>query len=180
MKEINSVKTFHFEEAKPLLKFIELHYKEIIGHRIKTLYISYWPETDRHIMSDEPVVLEMDNGCIMLEYLAYSDLTITIGSKDELKQQDDVDVVMNYREEIPNYFEFDDSVKKDDIEGREVVDITVDRFSHAFEYNIRGDERPEGGDYFSTIRLHLDNGLKLCFCGADAEADGYIFSWCEK
>ena len=174
------MKTYTFTEAKPLLDFIESHSKEIIGHRIKTLYINYWPELDRHIMSDEPVVLEMDNGCILLEYLIYSDLTITTGTKDEIHQQDRVDIVMSFRDEIINYFEFADSIKKDDIEGRKVINITVDRFSHAFEYNIQGDERPEGGDCFSTIRLHLDNGVKLCFCGADAEADGYIFSWCEK
>lgn len=174
------MKAFHFTETQPLLHFIESHASEIIGHTIKSLYINYWPGMDRRRMSDEPVVLEMDNRCILFEYLIYSDLTITTGSKDAIRQQDRVDAVMRFREEIINYFEYDDSVKKEDIEGRTVINITIDRFSHAFEYNIQGDERPEGGDYFSTIRLYLDNGVILCFCGAAAIDDGYVFVWCEK
>ncbi|MCR5781277.1 MAG: hypothetical protein K6G90_00935 [Clostridia bacterium] len=87
---------------------------------------------------------------------------------------------MRTRDEVSNYFTFDDSVKKEDIEGRTVIDITVERFSRAFEYNIHGDMRPKGGDYFLTVKLHLDNGMRLCFCGDVAEACGYILSWCEK
>lgn len=174
------LKTFRFKEARPLLDFIDSYSKEIVGHTIRTLYINFWPDLDHPIMSDEPVILEMDNRYILLEYLIYSDLTITIGNRDELRQNDRVDAVMSIRDNIINYFEFCDSVKKEDVEGQTVIKVTVDRFSHAFEYNIQGDERPEGGDYFSTIKLYLDNGMILCFCGADAEADGYICSWCEK
>ena len=173
------MKVFNFMEAQPLLRFIDSHSEEIVGHTIKSLYINYWPERDYRIMSDEPVVLEMDNGCILLEYLIFSDMTIKIGSKEEIRQEDRVDDIIRFRNENPNYFECEDLVNKDDIEGRTISKITVDRFSHAFECNIQGDERPEGGDYFSTIKLHLDNGMILCFCGADAEADGYVFSWCE-
>ena len=38
----------------------------------------------------------------------------------------------------------------------------------AFECDaITGEIRPEGGDYFSVIRLHLDSGTVLYFCSAD-------------
>ena len=172
---------YSFTEAQPLMDFIASHYNEIVGHTIKKLYINFWPGLGlfKYIMSDEPVVLEMDNGCIRLTYLVFSDLTITTGSKEELQQDEEVERVMRVRDSVTNYFTFDDSVKKEDIEGRTVTDISVDRFSCAFEYNIQDDMRPEGGDYFLTIRLYLDNGMRLCFCGADAEADGYIFSWVE-
>lgn len=173
---------YSFTEAQPLMDFIASHYNEIVGHTIEKLYIDYWPGLGlfKHSMSDEPVVLEMDNGCIWLTYLDFSDLTINTGSKEELQQDELVEYVMRLRDEIINYFEYDDdSVKKEDIEGRTVTDISVDRFSSAFEYNIQGDMRPEGGDYFLTIRLHLDNGMRLCFCGSDAGSDGYICSWVE-
>ena len=174
------MQVFDFTEAEPLLRFIESHSKEIIGHAIKSFYIDIWPMLGRDDISDEPVVLEMDNGCIQFTYLVYSDLTITVGSIDEIRQDYRVDGVMKRRDRIKNYFDYDGSVKKEDIEGRTVINITVDRFSHEFDYNIQGDLRPEGGDYFSTIRLHLDNGMCLCFCGEDAIMDGYVRVWCEK
>ena len=70
--------------------------------------------------------------------------------------------------------------KKEEIENCKIIGVTVDRFSHAFECNpCTGEMRPEGGDYFSTIRLFLDSGTTLCFCGEDSISDGYMDMWCE-
>ena len=69
--------------------------------------------------------------------------------------------------------------KKEDIEDNVILEVTVERFSHAFEHNIQGDMRLGSGDYFSTIRLHLESGKILCFAEDEAVADGYIRYWCE-
>ena len=65
------------------------------------------------------------------------------------------------------------------IENCVITDIQIERFSYEFECDIQGNIRPEGGDYFSTIRLYLDSGKVLCFRGADSICDGYIEIWCE-
>ena len=174
------VETFRFQECKPFREFININRSEIVDHRIEHFYINYWPKTNGKVMSDEPVVLELDDRCILLRYLLLSDLTIHVGPKEKIRLRDRVNDVICLRDECPDFFDYYDQVKREDIEGRTIIDIDVEQFSNAFECNIQGDERPEGGDYFSTIKLFLDSGIVLCFCGADAEADGYIYVWCYR
>ena len=173
------MKIISFTEATPLIDYIEKYREEIVGHTLKHLFINYWPGKNGASSSDEPVILELDSICLLIEYLVLSNLTIKIGSLEEIKNEDGAEKIITIRDHIINYFEFCDDVKREDIEGQVITDITVDRFSHSFEYNIQGDEHPDGGDYFSTIRVSLKNGLTLCMRGDDAICDGYICYWCE-
>ena len=175
------MKSFSFIEATPLIKFIEENKKHIIGHTLKKFHTQYWPEHDTYHISDIPVVLELDDYCIVVHYLVTSDIELVIGQKEDLIKDPYVEHVVNLRHELPDYYHdfLNQGIPKELIENCKILDIHVERFSDAFEYNIAGDERPNGGDYFSTIRLCLDSDLKLCFYGEDAICDGYIRIWCE-
>ena len=83
--------------------------------------------------------------------------------------------------EIPGYFfEEKGGENKDDFENHIIKQITVDRFSHAFEINgATGEMKPDDGDYFSTIRIFLDNERVIGFQGCDAISDGYVYYWTE-
>ena len=173
------MKTINFTEAKPLISFFEENKERIIGNTLKHLYTDYWISYENKSMSDLPIILELERFYVVIEYYLTSDLDISIGSIDEVYNNEETESVINRRNEILNYFTFHDSVKREDVEGRKIVNITIEQFSHSFESSINGDIRPDGGDYFSTIKVHLDNRLNLCFCGADADCDGYVISWCE-
>ena len=173
------MKKYTFIEATPLLSFLEENKSKIVGHILKHLFANFWPDKGRYSMSDEPFIIELDDCFILIQYLIPSDITFYVGSEDEIRQIDND--ILRIKEYVNDYYgeEFGSGEKKEDIEDNVIRDITVERFSHAFEYNIRGDMRPEGGDYFSTIRLHLESGKTLCFVGDDAIVDGYIRYWCE-
>jgi hypothetical protein len=70
---------------------------------------------------------------------------------------------------------------KKDIIGKpicKVADITIERFSEEFEINgTTGETRPNGGDYFKTITVHIENGSRFYICGRDARDDGYLDVW---
>lgn len=174
------MKQYRFKEAKPLISFIEKHKTEIIGHTLKGLYIEYWPGKGRYSMSDLPVVIEMDSYYIVINYVVLSDLKITICREAEEIERC-AGVILNIKNEVVDYYceEFNLGEEKELIENRMVKDIKIERFSDEFECNIKGEIRPEGGDYFSSIRIFLDSGKTLCFCGADSICDGYIEAWCE-
>ena len=173
--------TYSFTEAAPLLQFIEENEKCIIGSTLKYLHTEYWPEHGRRSLSDIPVVLELADYCIIVNYLIYSDIELIIGKKEELVKDQDVEYLVNIRDRRYDYYseEFERGIKKELIEDCKIVDIQVDRFSKAFECNTNGDMRPDGGDYFSTIRIYLDSGVVLCLCGVDSITDGYVEVWYE-
>lgn len=174
--------TYSFMEAAPLLKFIDENKKCIIGCALKQFHTEYWPEHGRRSLSDIPVVLELENYCIAINYLIYSDIEIVIGTKDKLERNEAIADVINIRNVIHDYYseEFECGIKKELIENCKIVDIQIERFSEAFECNgATGEMRPDGGDYFSTIRLYLDSGVVLCLCGVDSITDGYVEVWCE-
>lgn len=174
--------TYSFVEASPLLKFIEDNKKYIIGFKLKYLHTEFWPEYERRSLSDMPVVLEFENYCIVINYLVYSDIELVIGKKEELVKDREVADIVNIRNNMHDYYreEFERGIKKELIESCKIVDIQVDRFSEAFECDgATGEMRPDGGDYFSTIRLCLDSGGSLCFCGVDSILGGYVEVWYE-
>lgn len=75
---------------------------------------------------------------------------------------------------------FMDRPPASDIKNHKIVSVDVRRFSEEFDIDFaRGTCRPAGGDYFSTISITLDNGVRICLCGADALCDGYIELWAE-
>ena len=174
--------TYSFTEATPLLKFIDENKRYIIGSTLKYLHTEYWPEHGQRSLSDIPVVLEMADYCIVVNYLIYSDIELIIGKKEEIVTDQDVAYIVNIRNEIHDYYseEFGCGIKKEQVENCKIVDIQVDRFSEAFECNgATGEMRPDGGDYFSTIRICLDSGVILCLCGVDSITDGYVEIWYE-
>ena len=176
------MKTYSFTEATMLMNFIDENKENIIGCVLKQFHTKYWPQYGRRSLSDIPVVLELPNCCIAINYLIYSDIEIVIGTKDELERNEEIANVINIRNEIIDYYseEFEMGVKKELIESCKIVDIQIERFSEAFECNgATGEMRPDGGDYFSTIRIYLDSGVVLCLCGVDAISDGYVEVWCE-
>ncbi len=176
------MKSYSFDEARPLKEFIEANKDKIVGHILSRLHVEYWPEYNRCHISDMPVVLELENYCIVVYYLIPSDIEIIVGMKDEVSQNKDVAYVFDTGKEVVDYYseEFKTGINKELIENCTIKEIEIQCFSKAFECNpCTGEMRPEGGDYFSTIRLHLDSGVILCFCGAESILDGYIEVWCE-
>ena len=174
--------TYSFTEATPLLQFIEENKTSIIGSTLKYLHTEYWPEHGERNLSENPVVLEFTDYCIVVNYLIYSDMELVIGKKEEIVNNQDVAYIVNIRNKIHDYYseEFDRGINKELIENCKIVDIQVDRFSEAFECNgATGEMRPDGGDYFSTVRVCLDSGIVLCLCGVDSITDGYVEVWYE-
>ena len=172
------MKEFRFDEATPLIEFIENNKHRIVGQTLQFFHNAFWPDLYReNVMSDEPIIIELDDYCLLINYLLLSDITFFIGSKEEIIQLYGAERIMTLRDKIHDFFDY--GVRKDLIEGRKIIDIGVERFSHAFEYTIQGDERPDGGDYFSAVKFFLDSGLILCIRGDDAISDGYVRVWCE-
>ncbi len=176
------MREYSFTEATPLIEFLDKYQDKIVGNHIKNFYVDFWPNYGRCSLSDCPVVLELDDCFVVISYLIPSDIGIMVGTKNELSANKDVADMIDIKNVLVDYYnqEFSLGVKKEEIENCKITKIDVERFSSAFECNSATEEiRPEGGDYFSTIRLHLDSGTILCFCGADSITDGYIEVWCE-
>lgn len=177
------MKTYHFIKAEPLLAFIEKYREKIVGQTLKHFDSDLWLlANNQHHSSDEPVILELDDYYIAIYYFLTSDLKICIGKKEEIEKDRKVAYTMGWRSYVFDYYgeEFGVGEKKELIEGCKVIDITVERFSTAFECDaVTGKMRPDGGDYFSTIRIYLDSGKKICLCGESALCDGYVSIWCE-
>ena len=102
--------------------------------------------------------------------------------QNEIIDDKEASQMLNIKDNLIDYYgeKLELGEEKQLIENCVVDDIKVERFSHEFECDIQGNTRPEGGDYFLTIRLFLDSGKILCFCGADSICDGYIEIWCEQ
>ena len=175
------MKAYHFTEAENLITFIEENKEKIIGRCLRQLFVEWWPCYQQENISDIPVVIGLSDCYLIIDYVIPSDMVITVGSKDEIFKDDRAAHVIGIKNCLVDYYceEFGDGIEKELIENCKIVDIQVERFSDAFEYNIHGDMRPQGGDYFPTIRVFLDSGKVLCFCGASAILDGYIEIWCE-
>ena len=186
-KRRDHMKEYNFIEATPLLYFIEKNQDKIIGTHLKNLYINIWPRHGRCDILEDPIVLDFDCFLIAIDYLVPSNMDITIGSREEMMGINRIADVLSIKDRRIDYYSENDyypgffnPIKKEEIENCKVVKIDVERFSSAFECDPCTEEiRPEGGDYFSTIRIYLDSGLALCFCGADSILDGYIEVWCE-
>lgn len=175
---------YKFMEAQPFIDFIEKHNNELINHTIEKFDVLYWPNKKKEykIISEYPVIFHMDNFCILVNYFVFSDVEVIVGKKEELENIDNALNVINIRYEVHDYYneEFGRGIKKEFIEGCKITNIEIERFSEAFEVNpCTGEMRPDGGDYFSTIRIYLDSGIILCICGVDSITDGYISVWCE-
>ena len=176
------MRKFHFIEATTLVTLIEAYKSKIIGKRLKNLYVDFWPDYGHHSSFSAPIILELGSNYFVINYGVTSDMTVIVGTKDEIQQDRFVtQMLQNKEEDDENYYSgpFECGATKDEIDGRIIKRISVKRFSDSFESDIYGNRRPKGGDYFSVIRLHLDSGTVLCFCGASGICDGYTDIWCE-
>ena len=175
------MKEFTFTDATPLIEFVEKNSHRVVGQTLVSLYTDCWPVKGGYMTSENPIVIELEDYCIVVNYFLISSLTIEIASKEELKAHNYLKSLLQIKDRVNDYYnkEFDRGEDKESIEGCKITKISVERFSEQFEYNLEGDIRPEGGDYFSTIRIYLDGGTIFCICGAPAVLDGWVYIWCE-
>ena len=143
----------HFEEATPLIDFIEQHRKQIVGHRLNELLTYFWPKKNRCVISDELVIVKIDNYFLAIDYVVCSDISIMVytegeyenrieqipssqimpiyyeNDKEELDYRVRSSFIPSIKSNLVDYYgeEFSDGEDKDLIEGRIITDITVER-----------------------------------------------------
>ena len=157
------MKQYKFTEAQPLIDFIDRFKQETIGHTLVGYHSDLWP-IGRKWITDLAIILEMDDYCIAFATFFLSELELTIGKKEEMETDADLRDMLHER----GFPEDEYAETKHLVEGCKVLSVSVERFSDAFIVSECTEEvRPEGGDYFSVIRLCLDSGTTLCYCGYD-------------
>ena len=167
------VRKFSFMEAAPLIDFIEKHKERIIGKSI----VGFFSTVSFGSYSDEPLAFEFGEFVLVLHYFFYSDLTMHIIPPEQFHSDETLNFLY---ENIPGSRNLCHYIRKNKFPyaGCKIVDVSVERFSHEFEINAStGETRPDGGDYFKTITVHLEGGKCFHICALDAEADGYVRTW---
>ena len=176
--KIDTVTTYCFDTRNELVEFLKMHKKEIVGQKIKCIYSAYgYIET----LDDWPIILSFSEYMVAVEYMYLSDIVLHILPVDffhrfkNAPQQTeffDSDFYLSYEDDVAKNFTSNNTA---------VENISVKAFSYGHYRDSVSDEfRPEGGDYFSTIKLHLQNGMRLCICGKDSVHDGYMDVWEEE
>ena len=166
------MKTFSFKEASPLLEFIEKYRGQIIGKTIKKFYSTdYYGE-----LTPSPIAFSLDGFDLILCYLIYSDLTLWVAKEGAVEK--DRQLRMIYPNDPIGHRSFLNEDEEFPYSGQKIADIEIERFSSAFEINPCTEEmRPEGGDYFKKITIHLESGKKFYLCAAPTAYDGYFSVW---
>lgn len=168
------MKEFSFLEATPLINFIEKNKNKIIGNTIRKFYSSsYFGD-----LSSQPIAFSLDGFDIILTYFYYSDLKINIVESGAVQKHPDLDFL---HEGAPSVYKPTYTAMEDEFfpyANCKISDISIERFSKAFEINpVTEEMRPEGGDYFKTITVYLENGKKFYISGMSADYDGYVSVW---
>jgi len=167
------VQTFSFTEAAPLISFIQKHKSELVGKCINCFYSSNVFGS----ISDEPLVFEFDDFVLVLHYFFYSDMTIQIIDPELFHSDETLNFLYRDIWESRHVHHY---IQKIDFPytNCKITDITVEQFSEEFEINgATGETRPDGGDYFKMITVHLENGKQFYICALDAISDGYVEIW---
>ncbi len=174
---MDEIEIYNFKYRADFLRFIEKNKNDLIGKRIRGFFNDICYESG----SCSPVVLMFDNYCIMLDYMFLSDIKIAVFPVELFEQ--DPTLLFVYKKENPDvrltlYVEaFDPDFPFYDCM---IEDISLDGFSHEFEVSAAtGITRPAGGDYFSVIRVQMDNGRTMCICAASSICCGYLDTWTE-
>ena len=158
-----------------LQKYIDENKDRLIGKKIEGYY-NYMGHFNN--MIDGPILLAFDEFCIELHYYIPSNAVINVISREKFERDHAMDFMFDGTEPGFEFHYIADELFP--LKGIAIKDIMIDRFSEEFEIDgPSGDTRPEGGDYFSTIRLLMENGQIWCFCGEDAINDGYLDTWIE-
>ena len=175
---------YRFYNATELINFLESNKSRYEGKVLKEVYTDfgncYIPF--RRQLTDNPVILQIDDLYVAVNCYVPSDLNIIAGKFDDVYDYSDERWVLDNSLDCDDepVHEFMDRPPASDIKNHKIVSVDVKRFSDEFDIDYaRGVCRPNGGDYFSTISITLDNGVKICICGADAMCDGYIELWAE-
>lgn len=159
------IKEYKFDNRTDICNFIESIKDIVIGKNIKTAYSIYgmWGDT-----GEWPVVMVFDDFAVGISYEIVNKALIEIVPEELLSDYvDSFDGMLQEAEGFP-------------FKGKSVERISVNGFSKSYETNgATGARAPEGGDYFSTIRFHMENGIDLCLCGASAICDGWMDVWIE-
>ena len=174
-------KIFAFDDGSALQAFIDQNRDRIVGHTIKACYIDLGIYCKAE--SAGPVFLILDDICLGIDYLFEGHIRIitveesdfeftgTANKDPEIKSGTFHSRTAEWKDEwIDWYPEMPGMDQK-------IVDISLERFSHAYENYIDG-LRPDGGDYFSEIRLTLEDGTELHINADDSwGSDGFVEVW---
>ena len=171
---------FTFDEATPLQEFINRYRDRIVGHVLQACYTEYGIYVSSE-NTDQPVFLVLDDSVIGIEYLYRGHVSIFTAQESDFE----------FKEETDEYGRRDYTFHSR-ISGREnaygswqtdmpamnqkVTDITIGRHSERYE-DYPNSERPAGGDYFSWLKLTLEDGTGLSIYAEDAISDGYVDVW---
>ena len=170
----NMLKKFNFLDATSFITFINNNKDKIVGQKI----CRYYSDGFFGSFACGPVVFEFENFSVIIDYCFYSDIDIYVANKEMVINDNSLNFLYK---DIPESRNLETWVHEDEefpyIE-RTIVDIDISRFSSEFETNpSTGETRPEGGDYFSTITVYLDNNEEFYICAASPICDGGIDVW---
>lgn len=159
------IKEYSFDNRSDIWSFIESNKERIINQRIKTTFSIYgmWGYP-----GEWPAVIVFDDFAVGISCERVNRAFIEIVPPKLFGEYvDSFEGMLLETEDFP-------------FKGEEIESISVKGFSKSYEINaVSGEKALEGGDYFSTIRIHLKNGFALCFCGASAICDGWMDVWVE-
>ncbi len=173
-------KEFKFDEATPLLAFINKYRNRIVGHVIKACYTEMGMYVSNRSGS-QPVFLVLDDLVIGIEYLYRGHISIFTAEESDFDiEERDADSGRKeivFRSRIPGRENAWGAWYPDmPGMGQKVKKVSVGRHSDRYE-DYPNSERPEGGDYFSWIEIKLEDGTVLHIYAEDALYDGYVDVW---
>ena len=152
---------FKFDEATPLLAFIDKYRDRIVGHVIKACYTDmgiYVRDDD----GSQPVFLILDDLVIGIDYLYRGHVSIFTAEESDFEPEDRTedsgtrDFIFHSR--ISGRYDAYVSWYPDmPAMGQRVKDVVIGRHSDRYE-DYPNSERPEGGDYFSWFEVILEDG----------------------
>ena len=168
------LKKFEFTDATSFLAFLDEKIDKVIGQKI----CRYYSDGFFNSFACGPVVFELENFSVIIRYSFYSDITIYVVDKEMVINDKSLNFLYK---DTPESSKLETWVHEDEefpYVGNTIEDIHVKCFSQEFEINpSTGETRPEGGDYFSTITIYLENDKEFYICAASPMCDGGIDVW---
>ncbi len=173
-------KEFKFDEATPLQEFIDKYRDRVVGHVLKACYTEFGIYVSSESTS-QPVFLVLDDLIIGIEYLYRGHVTVFTAQESdfEFEEETDEDGCRDFifQSRIPGRKNTYGSWKTDmPAMNQKITDIMIGRHSKRYE-DCAGSWRPEGGDYFSWLKLTLEDGTKMTIYAEHATSDGYVDVW---
>lgn len=152
----------YFIDATSLQEFLKQQ-EQFIGRPVETIFTMGCifneedigcPDNKNFLNLDEPVVIIIDNK--QFEVWVYTDSRVKIGLN-----------TLTMKEKSYQPFEWRDvsSLFEGGIIGKKIVGYSVRRSKRGFYDSLGLGHRPDGGDYFDSFSLVLENGKSLVFSG---------------